>query len=94
MKTAMELDRRAILSLVALGRITPREAERLLAVTEDGDDAIVKFVVLLAIARIVLPQVHELVTAVVHAVSMAAPRVAELAQSGVACVAQVCGGVR
>jgi hypothetical protein len=40
------------------------------------------------------PQVHELVTAVVHAVSMAAPRVAELAQSVVACVTQVCGGVR
>jgi len=93
MKTAVELDRRAILSLIAMGRITPREAERLLAVSEDGDDAILKFAVVFAIAWIVLPQVHELVTGVVHAVSTVAPRVAELAQSEVACVTQVCEGV-
>jgi len=36
MKTAVELDRRAILSLIAMGRITPREAERLLAVPEEA----------------------------------------------------------
>jgi len=94
MKTAVELDRRAILSLIAMGRITPREAERLLAVPEEGDDAILKFAVVFAIAWIVLPPVHELVMGVVHAVSMVAPRVAELAQSVVACVTQVCGGVR
>ena len=88
MKTAVELDRRAILSLIAMGRITPREAERLLAVSEDGDDAILKFAVVFAIAWIVLPQVH----GVVHAVSMVTPRVAELAQSVVTCVtdAEVC----
>ena len=92
MKTAVELNRRAILSLVAMGRITPREAERLLAVSED--DAILKLAVVFAIAWIVLPQVHDLVTGVVHAVWMVAPRVAALAQSVVACVTQVCGGVR
>ncbi len=32
----MKRDRRAILSLVALGRITPGEAERLLAVWNEG----------------------------------------------------------
>jgi hypothetical protein len=93
MKTAAELDRRAILSLIAMGRITPGEAERLLAVSEDNDDAILKFAVVFAISWIVLQQVHELVTGMVHAVSMVAPRVAELAQSVVACVTQVCGGV-
>ena len=93
MKTTAELDRRAILTLIAMGRITPREAERLLAAMEDGD-AILKFAVVFAIAWIVLPQVLEMVTGVVHAISIAAPRVAELAQSGAACVVQVCGGVR
>ena len=92
MKTAVELDRRAILPLMVMGRVTSGEAERLLAVSED--DAILKLAVVFAIAWIVLPQVHDLVTGVVHAVWMVAPRVAALAQSVVACVTQVCGGVR
>ena len=91
MKTAVELDRRAILSLIAMGRITPREAERLLAVSEDVDDAILKFAVVFAIAWIVLPHVHELVMGVVNAISMV--EVAGLA-SVVAYVTQVCGGMR
>jgi len=93
MRTAAELDRRAILTLIAMGRITPREAERLLAALEDGD-AILKFALVLAIAWIVLPQMHDLVTGVVYAVSMVAPRAVELAQSVVTCVTQGCGGVR
>ena len=34
----MNNDRRAILSLIAMGRITPREAERLLAVWPDSSE--------------------------------------------------------
>lgn len=94
MKTAMELDRRTILSLIAMGRITPREGERLLAAWEDGDDAILKFAVALAIGWIVLPQVSQIVASVAHTVSMVAPGVAALAQSLVSCVMQICGGVR
>ena len=56
MKTAVELDRRAILALIAMERITPRAAERLLAVSQEGEDAILKFAVVFAIAWIVLPQ--------------------------------------
>ena len=94
MNTAVELDRRAILSLVAMGRITPREAERLLVVWDDGDDGILKFAVAFAIAWLVLPQMGELVTGVVHAVSTVAPRVAEMAQGAMAFMTQVWGGVR
>jgi hypothetical protein len=36
----MHTDRNAIFSLVASGRITPREAERLLAVSRDGEDSV------------------------------------------------------
>ena len=94
MKPAMERDRRAIWSLLAMGRITAREAERLLAVLEDGDDAILRFAMVFAVAWIGLQQGHELVMGMVHAVSMAAPRVAELAQNAVVGVMHVFGGVR
>jgi len=94
MKTAMEIDRRAILSLIAMGRITPREAERLFAVWQDGDDKVLRFAVAFAIAWVALPQVGPVVAGVAHTVSMMAPRVAELAQSVVACVTQVWGGMR
>ena len=46
----MNSDRRAILSLIAMGRITPREAERLLAILSDWDDAIVRVGVVIAVA--------------------------------------------
>jgi hypothetical protein len=51
----MNSDRSAILSLVAMGRITPREAERLLAVWRDADDMILRLALCLAFAGLVLP---------------------------------------
>jgi hypothetical protein len=51
----MNTDRQTILSLVAMGRITPREAERLLAVWPDGDDAILRLALCLAFAALALP---------------------------------------
>ena len=51
----MQTDRNKILSLVASGRITPREAERLLARGSDGDDWILRLVLCLALAGMVLP---------------------------------------
>jgi fumarate reductase subunit D len=54
----MNTDRRAILSLIAMGRITPREAERLLAILSDWDDAIVRVAVVCAVAWMVVPHVH------------------------------------
>lgn len=50
----MNTDRRAILSLVAMGRITPREAERLLAVWPDGEDPLVRLALCLAFAWLLL----------------------------------------
>jgi hypothetical protein len=51
----MHTDRSAILSLVALGRITPREAERLLAAWRDGDEAVVCLALGLAFLALALP---------------------------------------
>jgi len=53
----MNTDRSAILSLVAMGRISPREAERLLAVSWDADDSILRLALCLAFVWLVLPQV-------------------------------------
>ena len=46
----MESDRRAILSLVALGRITPAEAERLLIAWNEGREGLWIFTVCIALA--------------------------------------------
>jgi len=59
----MRKNRRIILGLVALGRITPAEGERLLAVSNAGRDGLWVIVVFIALAvlmqldpRVVLPQ--------------------------------------
>lgn len=62
----MNSDRSTILSLVATGRITPREAERLLAVWRDGDDAILKLALGLAFAGLAMPYVQIGVSSVGH----------------------------
>jgi hypothetical protein len=67
-------DRRAILSLIAMGRITPREAERLLAVWSDRDEIVVAAALLLAIAWILFPPVHTLVASLSQAFEVFAPR--------------------
>jgi hypothetical protein len=46
----MQTDRRAILSLVALGRITPAEAERLLIAWNEGREGLWIFTVCIALA--------------------------------------------
>lgn len=45
----MRSDRRTILHLLSLGRLTPAEAERLLAATNNGDEILAWFVAGLAV---------------------------------------------
>ena len=71
----MNTDRSAILSLVAMGRITPREAERLLAVSREGDDAILRLALGLAFAVLALPYVGNGMGAVGHAVASLLPSI-------------------
>ncbi len=59
----MHTDRSAIFSLVASGRITPREAERLLAVSRDGEDTI-RLALYLAFLALALPLVGNAVAAI------------------------------
>ena len=76
-------DRRVILSLVAMGRITAREAERLLAVCPDADEAIVRLALCLAFAFLALPHLHELFTGVAHTLGSLLPAVGAVARQAI-----------
>lgn len=71
----MNNDRRAILSLVAMGRITPRDAERLLAVWPDSEDALVRLALCLAFGWLVLSQLGGVLAAVTRTFLAFAPGV-------------------
>ncbi len=57
----MNTDRRAILSLIAMGRITPQEAERLLVVSSGRDEATVRLVLLLAVVWLLVPHAQQVI---------------------------------
>jgi hypothetical protein len=69
----MNKDRRAILSLIAMGRITPREAERLLAVWPGGEDALVPFALCLALVWVALPHLSEWFAGIAHTLAWLLP---------------------
>lgn len=54
-------ERRAILAMIAAGRITPREAERLLAVASDADEMLLWLVAGGAMVWLALPQLRAMV---------------------------------
>lgn len=85
----MNHDRRAILFLVAMGRITPREAERLLAVWPDGDEGLVRFVLGLAFAWLALAHMGEWLKGISHTLAAIVP----MAHHAFACVTQGFGGL-
>jgi hypothetical protein len=58
--------RRTILSLVALGRISPAEAERLLIVWNQGREGFWVIAACVAAVMLVLPDPHHLVQGLVH----------------------------
>ncbi|MGB6191544.1 MAG: hypothetical protein WBF42_03685, partial [Terracidiphilus sp.] len=67
----MDTDRRAILSLIASGRITPREAERLLAVSSGSDEATVRLALFAVMIWLVIPHAHQVIAGVSHALVLA-----------------------
>jgi hypothetical protein len=69
----MDTEHSAILSLVASGRITPREAERLLAAWRDGEDTILRLALCLAFVALLLPDVGNTVTAIGQAFATLEP---------------------
>jgi hypothetical protein len=89
----MNTKRGAILSLVALGRITPAEAESLLSVCPDHDEIITRFAICLAVVWMVLPDLHALFTGFAHALMALMPRHVAVAHPALACFTNWIGGV-
>jgi hypothetical protein len=89
----MNTDRRAILSLVAMGRITPREAERLLAVWPDGDETILCLALCLAFAALALPGLKDIFTEITHVLVALMPGLRAAAHHTLACITSWFGGI-
>jgi hypothetical protein len=62
----MEMNRRAILHLVAVGRISATEAERLLIAWNSGTESLWALTVLIAIAWLVQLNLHAALPALLH----------------------------
>ncbi len=90
----MNTDRRVILSLIALGRITPREAERLLALAPDVEESLLRLALCLVFALLALPQIVALISETVHAAVRMSPAIFSVVHHAVACaLATVLGGL-
>ena len=72
----MNSDRRTILALIALGRITPAQAERLLAVANDGRETAMILALCLAYACLAQLHLHELLPGLMHLLSAQVPALA------------------
>jgi len=82
----MNIERQTILLLVARGHITPREAERLLAVWPEGDQAILRLALCFAFAALALPGLKEVLTEFMHVLVALVPTLLAVAHHALACV--------
>lgn len=85
----MNNDRRAILSLIAMGRITPREAERLLAVWPGAEDGLVPLALCLALAWFALSHLNEWFAGIAHTLAGFLP----IVRPALACMTHWFGGL-
>lgn len=89
----MNSDRRTILSLIALGRITPHEAERLLALWHDEDEFMLRAAVCLAVAWMLLPHLSEFLYGAAHTLAALLPQLSITAHLVLTCAAAWLGGL-
>jgi hypothetical protein len=88
----MNSDRRTILWLIAMGRITPCEAERLLAMGQDSDDAILRVAVGFAIAWLALPELRGMIAGLAHTIHALAPGLFAAGHHALAIFTSLLGG--
>lgn len=88
----MNSDRRTILWLIAMGRITPREAERLLAMGQDSDDVILKVAVGFGIAWLALPELRGMIAGIAHTIHSLAPGLLTAGHHALAIFTSLAGG--
>jgi len=87
----MHKDRRAILSLVALGRITPAEAERLLIAWNEGRDGVWVFTACIFLALLAQLNPRQLLPGLAHAAHALLPGLTP--HHALAVVTHLLGGV-
>jgi len=73
----MNCERRTILALIAMGRITPAQAERLLGTLNDSRETAWIFVICLVGACLAQLHLHELLPGLMHFLNTQAPALAE-----------------
>jgi hypothetical protein len=89
----MSNGRRTILSLVALGRISPAEAERLLIAWNQGRGGLWVFAACVAAVMLALPDTHHVLQGLVHfAESLLSGRVISV-HPALAMVSRLSGGM-
>jgi hypothetical protein len=74
----MNADRRAILALIAMGRISPAEAERLLAAWNESRETAWILMASFAFAFLTQIHAHELLPMLMHFINAQVPALAEL----------------
>lgn len=89
----MNSDLRAILALIAVGRISPREAERLLALLPNEDDVILRAAVCLAVVWLLLPHLRGFLAGVNHVFVSWFPGIALTAHHALTCFTHRFGGL-
>jgi hypothetical protein len=89
----MNTDRRAILTLVAMGRITAAEAERLLAAWNDSRET--AWIVALSLAFACVAQLHlrELLPILMHSFNAQVPALAEGLHLAFSPITELLGGL-
>ncbi|MGA8739577.1 MAG: hypothetical protein WB561_00160 [Terracidiphilus sp.] len=89
----MNTDRRAILSLVATGRITAAEAERLLAVWNDSREMVWILALCLAFACLARLHLRELLPMLMHLFNTQVPTLAEAVHFALSPITDLLGGL-
>ena len=89
----MNTDRRAILSLIAMGRITPAQAERLLVVWNDRSDAVWALAAVVTAALFAQDFSHGFVPEILHGLRSLMPGFVSLAQQTSSILTQLLGGI-
>jgi hypothetical protein len=89
----MNIDRRAILSLVATGRITALEAERLLVAWNDSRETAWILALSLTFALLAQIHLHELLSILMHLFNTQIPELAEAVHHAFSPITDLLGGL-
>lgn len=89
----MSSDHRAILALIAMGRITPGQAERLIAAWNESRETAWILAACLAFAVLAQPHLHELGPGLIHFFNAQVPALAEAIRHALSPITDLMGGL-